>query len=196
MHAPNAHRRACTRHLARKQVLVSSDLAHTHLASGPYGYSPAAEPFDLAVGRWASDPVKHVSVQSRLSTPEFLSGLSPVAPQAEALLVEAARLAPDALSCGPRHLRPRTELVYLPRPLINFHRSQPTHTRARARARTHASHVQGGAPRGAWSGSSYCRAAAEGCASLRLSTAARVSQRQPAAGGGCAARTAQGSPGS
>ena len=138
IHAPNAHRRACTRHLARKQVLVSSDLAHTHLASGPYGYSPAAEPFDLAVGRWASDPVKHVSVQSRLSTQEFLSGLSPVARQAEALLVEAARLAPDALSCGPRHIRPRTELVYLPRPLINFHRSQPTRTRARARTHTRA----------------------------------------------------------
>ena len=133
MHAPNAHRRASTRRLARKQVLVSSDLAHTHLASGPYGYSPAAEPFDLAVGRWASDPVKHVSIQSRLSTQEFLSGLSPVARQAEALLVEAARLAPDALSCGPRHIRPRTELVHLSRPLINFHRSQPTHTRTYAR---------------------------------------------------------------
>ena len=76
--APNAHRRACTRvctrNLARKQVLVSSDLAHTHLASGPYGYSPAAEPFDLAVGRWASDPVKHVSIQSRLSTQSTSEG--------------------------------------------------------------------------------------------------------------------------
>ncbi len=27
-------------------VIVSADLAHTHEASGPYGYSPAAEPFD------------------------------------------------------------------------------------------------------------------------------------------------------
>jgi aromatic ring-opening dioxygenase LigB subunit len=35
-------------------VVVSCDLAHTHLASGPYGFSPAAEPFDLAVGEWAA----------------------------------------------------------------------------------------------------------------------------------------------
>eukprot|EP01079_Euglenida_sp_SAG-EU17-18_P001284 gene1284-425_t len=27
-------------------VVVSADLAHTHLASGPYGYSSAADPFD------------------------------------------------------------------------------------------------------------------------------------------------------
>ena len=37
----------------RVVVVVSSDLAHTHLASGPYGYSAAAEPFDEAVGAWA-----------------------------------------------------------------------------------------------------------------------------------------------
>jgi len=35
-------------------ALVSGDLAHTHLASGPYGYSPAAEPFDEALGAWAA----------------------------------------------------------------------------------------------------------------------------------------------
>jgi aromatic ring-opening dioxygenase LigB subunit len=27
-------------------IIISSDLAHTHLNNGPYGYSPAAEPFD------------------------------------------------------------------------------------------------------------------------------------------------------
>ena len=27
-------------------VIVSADLAHTHLASGPYGYSNTSEPFD------------------------------------------------------------------------------------------------------------------------------------------------------
>ena len=27
-------------------VVISADLAHTHLASGPYGYSNASEPFD------------------------------------------------------------------------------------------------------------------------------------------------------
>lgn len=35
-------------------VIISSDLAHTHEASGPYGYSPAAEPYDKACGHWAS----------------------------------------------------------------------------------------------------------------------------------------------
>lgn len=34
-------------------VVISSDLAHTHEASGPYGYSPAAAPFDKACGNWA-----------------------------------------------------------------------------------------------------------------------------------------------
>mmetsp|Transcript_47506 Transcript_47506/g.144288 ORF Transcript_47506/g.144288 Transcript_47506/m.144288 type:complete len:317 (-) Transcript_47506:52-1002(-) len=32
--------------------VVSADLAHTHLASGPYGYCACAAPFDAAVGRW------------------------------------------------------------------------------------------------------------------------------------------------
>eukprot|EP01063_Lacrimia_lanifica_P014313 TRINITY_DN20931_c0_g1_i1.p1 TRINITY_DN20931_c0_g1~~TRINITY_DN20931_c0_g1_i1.p1 ORF type:complete len:316 (+),score=83.59 TRINITY_DN20931_c0_g1_i1:61-1008(+) len=39
----------------RVAVVISSDLAHTHLASGPYGYSPAAEPYDRAAGAWAAD---------------------------------------------------------------------------------------------------------------------------------------------
>ena len=28
-------------------VVISADLAHTHLSSGPYGYSNASEPFDM-----------------------------------------------------------------------------------------------------------------------------------------------------
>ena len=28
-------------------VVISADLAHTHLKTGPYGYSNASEPFDL-----------------------------------------------------------------------------------------------------------------------------------------------------
>ena len=60
----------------RVAVLVSSDLAHTHLASGPYGYSASAEPFDEAIGAWAST-------------------------LADAPLLESARsLVADALSCG------------------------------------------------------------------------------------------------
>ena len=62
----------------RVVVLISSDLAHTHLANGPYGYSPAAKPFDAAIGRWATDPLAHAS----------------------ALLKEAAGLEAHALSCG------------------------------------------------------------------------------------------------
>eukprot|EP01060_Flectonema_neradi_P005314 TRINITY_DN1351_c1_g1_i1.p1 TRINITY_DN1351_c1_g1~~TRINITY_DN1351_c1_g1_i1.p1 ORF type:complete len:302 (+),score=44.73 TRINITY_DN1351_c1_g1_i1:213-1118(+) len=38
----------------RVSIIISSDLAHTHLASGPYGYCPCAEPYDTAVGKWAS----------------------------------------------------------------------------------------------------------------------------------------------
>lgn len=30
----------------RVVIVISADLAHTHLASGPYGYSNASEPFD------------------------------------------------------------------------------------------------------------------------------------------------------
>eukprot|EP01062_Namystynia_karyoxenos_P081247 TRINITY_DN888_c1_g1_i1.p1 TRINITY_DN888_c1_g1~~TRINITY_DN888_c1_g1_i1.p1 ORF type:complete len:330 (+),score=91.99 TRINITY_DN888_c1_g1_i1:69-992(+) len=39
---------------ARFAFLVSSDLAHTHLRDGPYGYCSCAEPYDQAVGRWAA----------------------------------------------------------------------------------------------------------------------------------------------
>ena len=35
-------------HLLKERVVViiSADLAHTHLSSGPYGYSNASQPFD------------------------------------------------------------------------------------------------------------------------------------------------------
>ena len=56
----------------------SSDLAHTHLASGPYGYSDAAEPFDKACGKWAINPEEN----------------------SNSLLIDAANLVDDALSCG------------------------------------------------------------------------------------------------
>lgn len=61
----------------RIAVVVSGDLAHTHAPDGPYGYSPDAEPFDQAVGSWlrnTSDAIK--------------------------LVVDAANLVDDALSCG------------------------------------------------------------------------------------------------
>lgn len=61
---------------SRVAMVISSDLAHTHLASGPYGYSAAAEPFDIACGQWGS---------SLAPTP---------------LLVTAAGLVDKALSCG------------------------------------------------------------------------------------------------
>ena len=57
-------------------VIISADLAHTHLKSGPYGFSTAAEPFDKACGAW-------VSTQD-----------------SEKLVVEAASYVDKALSCG------------------------------------------------------------------------------------------------
>lgn len=57
-------------------LTLSGDLAHTHEADGPYGYSPAAEPFDEAMGAWASTLDR------------------------EELLVTAASYEDDALSCG------------------------------------------------------------------------------------------------
>jgi aromatic ring-opening dioxygenase LigB subunit len=59
-------------------ILISGDLAHTHEASGPYGYSNASAPFDEAIGLWASDPCH----------------------QAAALLQTAAGFQAEALSCG------------------------------------------------------------------------------------------------
>jgi len=64
---------------ARKErvvVIISADLAHTHDAAGPYGYSDAAQPFDDAVAAWA------VSLNRTLLTST------------------AASYAPKALSCG------------------------------------------------------------------------------------------------
>ncbi|KAK7116391.1 hypothetical protein V1264_002079 [Littorina saxatilis] len=57
-------------------VIISADLAHTHQASGPYGYSNASEPFDLACGHWATTLDKST------------------------LTVTAAGYADRALSCG------------------------------------------------------------------------------------------------
>jgi len=57
-------------------MIISADLAHTHLKSGPYGYSAAAGPFDKACGAW-------VATQDSYK-----------------LLVEAASYVNKALSCG------------------------------------------------------------------------------------------------
>uniref|UniRef100_A0A914VJL3 Extradiol ring-cleavage dioxygenase class III enzyme subunit B domain-containing protein n=1 Tax=Plectus sambesii TaxID=2011161 RepID=A0A914VJL3_9BILA len=57
-------------------ILISADLAHTHEATGPYGFSKAAEPFDRNIGNWAA--TLHPSY----------------------LLEQAALYANDAKSCG------------------------------------------------------------------------------------------------
>lgn len=64
----------------RVALVVSADLAHTHSADGPYGYSNASEPFDRACGAWMAD---------------FNS-----ADGVLALTVTAVTLADRALSCG------------------------------------------------------------------------------------------------
>ncbi|ETO09538.1 hypothetical protein RFI_27838 [Reticulomyxa filosa] len=33
-------------------VLISADLAHTHLSNGPYGYCTCAEPYDMFISKW------------------------------------------------------------------------------------------------------------------------------------------------
>lgn len=57
-------------------VVISADLAHTHDPDGPYGFSPAAQPFDDAVAAWAT------TLNSTMLTKT------------------AAAFAPKALSCG------------------------------------------------------------------------------------------------
>ncbi|XP_063434771.1 protein TTE1956-like [Mytilus trossulus] len=57
-------------------TIISADLAHTHLKSGPYGYSDAAEPFDQAIGQWVMTLDQSV------------------------LTVKAAKYVDKALSCG------------------------------------------------------------------------------------------------
>jgi len=57
-------------------VIISADLAHTHLKSGPYGFSTAAEPFDKACGAWVTSQ------------------------DSGKLIVEAASFVDKALSCG------------------------------------------------------------------------------------------------
>ena len=60
----------------RVAVVISSDLAHTHRADGPYGFSSAAAPFDAAMRTWAASLDSH------------------------ALLDRGASLGDRALSCG------------------------------------------------------------------------------------------------
>ena len=38
----------------RIEMIISADLAHTHLKSGPYGFSTVADPFDQACGEWVT----------------------------------------------------------------------------------------------------------------------------------------------
>jgi aromatic ring-opening dioxygenase LigB subunit len=64
-------------------VIVSGDLSHTHQGRGPYGYSNASVPFDAAIGQWAATSTACCSPES-----------------STALLEQAKRLQPRALSCG------------------------------------------------------------------------------------------------
>ncbi|XP_078689939.1 uncharacterized protein LOC144921127 isoform X1 [Branchiostoma floridae x Branchiostoma belcheri] len=88
----------------RVVVVVSADLAHTHSADGPYGFSPAAQPFDQACGEWAS---------TLDATP---------------LLVNATSLVDEALSCGYTglvmlHAILSTSSTWRPTLLVNHHPS-------------------------------------------------------------------------
>ena len=41
-------------------IVISADMAHTHLTSGPYGYSNASEPFDQVSGTIITHPWSHM----------------------------------------------------------------------------------------------------------------------------------------
>jgi hypothetical protein len=38
----------------RTLLIASADLAHTHLATGPYGFNASAQPFEDAIQRWVN----------------------------------------------------------------------------------------------------------------------------------------------
>ena len=71
-------------------MVVSGDLSHTHLSSGPYGYSNASAPFDKAIGRWAAGSGGYKDDDNDPCHPEAMS----------ALLKRAKELQPNAMSCG------------------------------------------------------------------------------------------------
>ncbi|KAG7338091.1 hypothetical protein IV203_016981 [Nitzschia inconspicua] len=69
----------------RIAVVVSGDLAHTHLTSGPYGYSNTSLAYDAAIDAWLNSS----------------DSANPCHPNAQTALLELARsLQPAALSCG------------------------------------------------------------------------------------------------
>ncbi len=47
--------RVASTNAKRIGLVISGDLAHTHLAAGPYGWSPDAAPFDAAVAQWLTN---------------------------------------------------------------------------------------------------------------------------------------------
>ncbi len=74
-------------------VIVSGDLSHTHLPSGPYGYSTASALFDEAIGVWAGGNTN--------TTENFGRNWDPCRPEAALTLLNRAKeLQPDAKSCG------------------------------------------------------------------------------------------------
>lgn len=44
-------------------VLISGDIAHTYQADGPYGIHPTAQPFDDAIGKWATSLETNILVE-------------------------------------------------------------------------------------------------------------------------------------
>jgi aromatic ring-opening dioxygenase LigB subunit len=68
-------------------VIISGDLSHTHLSNGPYGYSPASELYDNAIGQWANSTLLSDDVCHNHNV-------------TMALLDRAKALQPNAKSCG------------------------------------------------------------------------------------------------
>jgi aromatic ring-opening dioxygenase LigB subunit len=87
-------------------VVVSCDLAHTHLASGPYGYSPAAEPFDKSVGEWAAtlDPFPLLEVAASLEAGALSCGFTGLV-LLHGILAKAAQTVQKSESSGDSELK-------------------------------------------------------------------------------------------
>mmetsp|Transcript_26223 Transcript_26223/g.41474 ORF Transcript_26223/g.41474 Transcript_26223/m.41474 type:complete len:134 (-) Transcript_26223:91-492(-) len=59
----------------RVGIMISSDLAHTHLKDGPYGFCDCAEAYDKAVGKWG-DSMNSTYIRQQAANQQTLGAKS------------------------------------------------------------------------------------------------------------------------